>query len=80
MFQYTPVPSAAAKPKGLPQRNVNRREHERVLSWLEEFQIEEGFVQDPATNDAWLPDFTRPNPFPAGQAVPVWHFERGYLD
>lgn len=62
------------------QRSVSRREYENVLSWLEELGIDDGFLQEPARSDDWLPDFTRPNPFPQGQAVPIWYFESGYLN
>jgi putative pyruvate formate lyase activating enzyme len=78
MFQYTPVSSGRGKPS--PQRTVKRREYERVLSWLEELGISRGYVQDPARSDDWLPDFARLNPFPAGQAVPVWHYQSGYVE
>jgi putative pyruvate formate lyase activating enzyme len=81
MFQYTPVSSEGGergrKPRQGPQRRVSRREYEEVLTWLEELRIENGFVQDPARGDDWLPDFTRRNPFPIGQAVPIWHYETG---
>jgi putative pyruvate formate lyase activating enzyme len=80
MFQYTPLRSGAERDAIHPQRTVNHREYERVLFWLEELGIEDGFVQDPASADDWLPDFTRLNPFPEGQAVPVWHYESGYLE
>ena len=84
MFQYTPVSSEGGelgrKPRHGPQRRVSRREYEQVLSWLEELGIEDGFVQEPAENDDWLPDFTRLNPFPLGQAVPVWHYQYGFVD
>jgi putative pyruvate formate lyase activating enzyme len=80
MFQFTPLRSGAERNPDHLRRTVNRREYEQVLSWLGELGIEDGYVQDPAGNDDWLPDFTRLNPFPAGQAVPVWHFETGYLE
>lgn len=75
MFQYTPNPrrQAAAGPES-PSRRVGRREYETVLGWLDALGIEQGFVQDPAPDSAWLPDFLRPNPFPAGQAEVLWHF------
>jgi putative pyruvate formate lyase activating enzyme len=62
------------------ERTVNRREARQVLSWLEELGIEEGFVQEPARNSDWLPDFTQAYPFPEAQAVPIWHYESGYVD
>jgi putative pyruvate formate lyase activating enzyme len=84
MFQYAPLSSEGwghrQKLRQGPQRTVSRREHERVLSWLEGLGIEDGFVQDPATGDEWLPDFRRRNPFPQGQAAPIWHYGSGYVD
>jgi putative pyruvate formate lyase activating enzyme len=83
MFQYTPVRSEGGEQGRTPQqgshRRVSRREYEEILTWLEELGIEDGFVQDPANSDDWLPDFTRRNPFPKGQAVPIWHYQSGYL-
>ena len=52
----------------------------KMVLTLEELGIEEGFVQEPSQSDDWLPDFTRSNPFPKGQAVPIWHYESGYLE
>jgi putative pyruvate formate lyase activating enzyme len=80
MFQYTPVRPVRKSPNAHLNRTIRTREYDRVLSWLEELGIDEGFVQDPATGDEWLPDFTRPNPFPEGQAVPLWHCGVGYLE
>jgi putative pyruvate formate lyase activating enzyme len=71
-----PVPAGIA----VPSRAANRRECQQVLAWLGELEIEDGFVQEPARGEDWLPDFTRPNPFPAGQAGALWHFAKGYLD
>jgi putative pyruvate formate lyase activating enzyme len=77
MFQYTPVRLTRAKKDGHPIRTIHPREYDRVLSWLEELGIDDGYVQEPETSDEWLPDFTRPNPFPEGQAVPIWHYQFG---
>jgi putative pyruvate formate lyase activating enzyme len=83
MFQFTPMSSEGGgqgrRLQQSPQRRVGRREYEEVLSWLEELKIEDGFVQEPAPTDNWLPDFTRRNPFPEGQAVPLWHYQSGYV-
>jgi len=78
MFQFTPV---HRETEGmLARRTISVSEYEEVLSWLEELEIEEGFVQDPADSDEWLPDFTRLNPFPQDQAEPLWHYKCGYID
>ena len=74
MFQYTPVAGCN------PGRGIERHEYETVLEWLEEFEIDRGFVQEPvfdkgvATGDDWLPDFRRPNPFSSELSIPVWHY------
>ncbi len=80
MFQFTPTSSGGEGSSVHPQRTVNQMEHERVLSWLVELGIDHGYVQDPAPSVDWLPDFTRLNPFPDGQAVPVWHYQSGYVE
>jgi putative pyruvate formate lyase activating enzyme len=84
MFQYTPMSSEGGgqgrRLQQSPQRRVSRREYEEVLSWLEELKIEDGFVQEPVHDDNWLPDFTRRNPFPEGQAVPLWYYRSGYVE
>ncbi|MDR0554106.1 MAG: radical SAM protein [Treponema sp.] len=68
MTQYTPVGT------GGPRRFLNEREYETVLNWLDEFGIEEGFLQEPAADNNWLPDFKRENPFSSERSVPVWHW------
>ena len=79
MFQYTPVPGAAA-PRGgpvLPSRGISQTEQDTVLGWLEELGIEEGFVQELPGDSSWLPDFSTPDPFPRGQARTLWHWRAG---
>ena len=63
-----PVPPQAAT----PDRRVSEAEYDQIQGWLEELGIEEGFIQEPDPGSDWLPDFTRPNPFPEGQARVVW--------
>jgi putative pyruvate formate lyase activating enzyme len=74
MFQYEPVGPQGAAPGGAvaPGRRVTAEEHEQVVGWLEELGIEEGFVQEPITDSAWLPDFERPNPFSSELSRPLW--------
>jgi putative pyruvate formate lyase activating enzyme len=74
MFQYEPVASGGIVRSDVlvPDRRVTAAEHERVLGWLEELRIEEGFVQEPITDSAWLPDFSRPNPFSSELSRPLW--------
>jgi putative pyruvate formate lyase activating enzyme len=75
MFQYTP-PAPDGEIAGLPslRRGLNPGEVERVRSWLEELGIEEGYIQEAASDADWLPDFRRDNPFPPGQARMVWYY------
>jgi putative pyruvate formate lyase activating enzyme len=73
MFQYTPLGTG-------PQGTVTETEAERVLGWLEEFGIDEGYCQEPVPgNTGWLPDFERTNPFPSELSVPVWHWREGFV-
>ena len=79
MVQYTPVNEAGARiaPAGYI---IPEREYEKLLGWLEEFGIEEGFLQEPeAADDEWIPDFSRLNPFPPAFADPVWHWSCGMI-
>jgi putative pyruvate formate lyase activating enzyme len=77
MTQYTPV-GGADSGADIPSRTVNEAEYETVLSWLDEFGIEDGFYQEPplsgAPDSEWLPDFNRANPFPSALSTPVWHW------
>ncbi len=82
MVQYTPVDAAAAAGDGAPgsadlARRVSRYETRTVLEWLEELDIEEGFVQEAGAGDDWLPDFRQPSPFPSALSRVVWHAEGG---
>jgi putative pyruvate formate lyase activating enzyme len=80
MFQYTPVgPAGPGYPPGGPRRTVSGEEYETVLGWLEEFSIEDGYCQELVSGNLPLPDFNRPGPFPAGLAVPVWHWRTGFV-
>ena len=72
MFQYTPAAGAGAG--SVPRRRVDREEYDTVMDWLDEYGIEEGFVQELGDDTDWLPDFTRPRPFPAGDSRVVWHW------
>ena len=76
MFQYTPVPQLrrwvpAGRERSL-SRQISEEEYEHVLGLLEEYSIEDGYVQDREPDSNWLPDFTKPNPFPAGTARGIW--------
>jgi putative pyruvate formate lyase activating enzyme len=75
MTQYTPVGAAGPIPRGF----VSRDEYHRLMEWLDELGIEEGFCQELIPDSAWLPDFERTNPFPSELSVPVWHWKTGLL-
>jgi putative pyruvate formate lyase activating enzyme len=80
MVQYTPNSRAMGpgdEGGAMPSNRVSAAEYEQVLAWLEELGIEEGFIQEPEPGSEWLPDFSRPNPFPEGQARPVWRYTDG---
>ncbi|MDR1144249.1 MAG: radical SAM protein [Spirochaetaceae bacterium] len=72
MFQYTPLGPG-------PQGSITRAEAGRVLGWLEEFGIDDGYCQEPVSGTTgWLPDFEKTNPFPSELSVPVWHWRDGF--
>ncbi len=50
-----------------------------VIKALEEYAIEDGFIQEVTQDDAWLPDFSQVNPFPQEYSSPVWHWKSGFL-
>ncbi len=88
MLQFLPVPAAETYRPGNGQnkrgrayfhRRLSRNEYTTALSLLYAGDITEGFVQEPAEDDSWLPDFTRPNPFPTQCAAPVWHYKYGFI-
>jgi len=78
MFQYEPVGpgSIAEGDSPVPDRRVTEEEHQRVVGWVEELGIEEGFIQEPVTDSSWLPDFSRPNPFSSELSRPLWSWIR----
>jgi len=69
MVQYIP-PCPGAEPAG----RISEADYGRVLDWLDELGIEEGFLQDLDAESPWIPDFARANPFPPGFGRPVWHW------
>jgi putative pyruvate formate lyase activating enzyme len=80
MVQYTP-PKNVDLPQNYPWQmkeegnNLTKREYNKIFEWLEEFNIEEGFIQDLSTKDAWLPDFTKKNPFPPKFSRVLWDWQ-----
>jgi putative pyruvate formate lyase activating enzyme len=75
MTQYTHC-AGGEKTSGpaAPQRYLGREEYERVMEWLTEYGVEDGFYQEPAPGRDWLPDFNQVNPFSSRLSRPVWHW------
>jgi putative pyruvate formate lyase activating enzyme len=78
MTQYTPC-NGKDGAGAAPRRYLSREEYGRVMEWLEEYEIEEGFFQEPSPGRDWLPDFNRPNPFSSRLSRPLWHWKAGTL-
>ncbi len=80
MVQYTPVNDAGRIIAG-SDYIMSDHDYEQILSWLEDYGIEEGFLQEPeAASSEWIPDFSRQNPFPDKYSRPVWHWKAGYIN
>jgi putative pyruvate formate lyase activating enzyme len=85
MTQYTPVSpggdAAGEAPRpgmpgpAVPDRFVSKEEYDTLLQWLEDLEITEGFYQELVPDRNWLPDFTRPNPFPPELSTPIGGFQ-----
>lgn len=78
LSQYTPV-TIPGETRKIPETYLKQEEYEQVLEWLEELNIEEGFIQELETGSDWLPDFRRSRPFSSSLARVVWTSEKGYL-
>jgi putative pyruvate formate lyase activating enzyme len=79
MTQYTPPAKTAPHPVEIPERYLSERENAAALAMLDEFGIDDGFIQDLAQDDEWLPDFAREDPFSSTLSVPVWHWKTGIV-
>lgn len=67
MAQFYPIPECDHP---LLQRPVFPAEYERVLEQLTQLGLEDGWVQDPAAESHYRPDFARSDPFaPGGSAT-----------
>lgn len=62
----------------LENRPLTAAEYDRLLQWLDELGIEEGFIQEPGDEEIWWPDFNRHNPFPAKHSKVVWSWKQGF--
>ena len=72
MFQYSPK---AAQGDGFPERVLDRTEIDMVYSYLEELDIEDGFIQEDEVTDEWNPDFNQISPFPGSIGKTIWHWK-----
>jgi putative pyruvate formate lyase activating enzyme len=64
----------------LEDRPLTDSEYARLLEWLDELHIEEGYIQEPGDEKMWWPDFTRHNPFPRDYSKVVWSWTDGFSD
>jgi putative pyruvate formate lyase activating enzyme len=78
MTQYTPV-RVPGERRTIPERQLKRFEYDFLLELLEEYGIDDGFVQGMAAGDEWLPDFGRKNPFSANLSRILWHWDTGFV-
>lgn len=89
MSQYTPVKFNEDK-KHLEARNkslssfqnrfVNEEEDKILRKKIDEYAFEYMFYQELNTDDEWLPDFERTQPFSNALAKVVWHWKYGAID
>jgi putative pyruvate formate lyase activating enzyme len=79
MFQY--VPPGHVILEGEWMRTISSYEYEESLAMLDEFGIEDGFVQEPPEtgmkDSSRLPDFSLPDAFPGGLAHSLWFYGGG---
>jgi len=59
---------------------ITESEYTDLVSMLNKYGIEDGYIQELDDTDYtdWVPDFTKPNPFPASFSDPVWHYLTGF--
>ncbi len=53
---------------------VSEEEYDEIISYFDEFGIEDGFIQELGDDIPWIPDFRRDNPFPLSFATPSPYF------
>jgi len=77
MVQFEPMENHTAKSwhekHHIPFRKITRREYNIVLAMLDDYGIEDGFIQELSGVTEWLPDFTQKPVFPSSDFTPVWH-------
>ena len=72
MFQYSPK---AAEGDGFPDRILDKSEMDMVYAMLDEYGIEDGFIQEEEITEEWNPDFNLRTPFPGSIGKTVWHWK-----
>lgn len=75
MVQFYVPPEVRGWRRGveaLESRRITEGEYDTLLKWLEEFGIEEGFIQEIGDDENWWPDFGRGNPFPGEYSKVLW--------
>lgn len=61
MSQYRPVPGLRGK--GAWGRRLRSDEYTQVCEWIEEYDFEHVYIQEPSQSDDYFPDFNEPQPF-----------------
>ncbi|RPJ06073.1 MAG: 4Fe-4S cluster-binding domain-containing protein [Spirochaetaceae bacterium] len=77
MTQYIPL-SCENESRSCIQGKITGNEYGQIQEFLEELGIENGYFQELAEDDQWIPDFKLTNPFPGNYATPVWHYSCGF--
>ncbi|MDR3311657.1 MAG: radical SAM protein [Spirochaetaceae bacterium] len=82
MTQFTPIPAlsqgASTAGGAVPLRAVSPEEYGDITDLLEAYDFAHLYYQELGAGKEWLPDFTRPEPFPSALTKPVWHWREGW--
>lgn len=78
MSQYTPVTTPDFQDVR-PNRYLSKDEYDQVLEWLEEYDLEDGYIQELITGCDWLPDFNESSPFSSELSKTLWHWKEDFL-
>jgi putative pyruvate formate lyase activating enzyme len=78
MVQFEPMENRSAKlwheKHRIPFRKITRGEYNMVLAMLDDYDIEDGFIQELSGATEWLPDFNYGTVFPSSEFTPLWHW------
>jgi len=50
-----------------------------ILEYLNEYSIDEGYIQEPSDNDEWLSDLDSLRVFESSLFRPIWHWKQENL-